>query len=267
MRIASAGNLVFAAIMIVHGVAGLIKGDFIGIWEPVPKGIPARDVLASLCALASLGCGAGLLWQRTAALAARVLLACLLFWLLRFRVPLVFRAPTAEVSYEGCGEILVIIAGVWALYAWFAADWDRRHVGFATGESGLRIARVLYGVALIPLGLAHFAYVKETAALVPSWLPVHVSFAYLTGCAYLAAGLAVLFGVCARLAAALSALQMGVFTLLVWVPIVAVGHPGAPQLSETFISAALTAAAWVVADSYRGTSCSRASSPMCRDMK
>jgi uncharacterized membrane protein len=261
MRIASAGHLVFAAILIVQGLVGLIKGDFIGIWEPVPKGTPARAVLVSLCALVSLACGAGLLWQRAAALAARVLLACLLFWLLRFRVPLVFRAPAAEVSYEGCGEILVIIAGVWILYAWFAADWDRRHLGFTTGSRGLRIARALYGLALIPLGLAHFAYVKETAALVPGWLPVRVALVYTTGGAYLAAGLAVLCGVCARLAVALSALQMGVFTLLVWVPIMAAGHPDASQLSETIISAALTAAAWGVADSF-----SR-SSPMCRDMK
>jgi uncharacterized membrane protein len=250
MRVTSVGHAAFAITMTALGLLGLIKGNFTPVWDPVPKGVPARELLIYLCALISLASGIGLLFKRTAGLAARVLLISLLLWMLLFRIPDIFRTPSMG-SWYGCGETAVMIAGAWVLYAWFAANRDSQHFGLPTGPTGLRIARVLFGLALIPFGIGHFVYLKETAALVPNWLPSHLAWAYFTGSAFLAAAAAILIGVCARLAAALSTLQIGLFTLLVWVPIIAAGSRDPFQVSETILSAALTAGAWVVADSYR----------------
>lgn len=251
MRLAGAGHAIFAATMIALGVFGLIKGDFTVIWQPVPNGVPAREALVYVCALVSVGCGMGLLWQRTVALAARTLFVYMLSWFLVFRVPSLFHSLSVDVYWSVC-KTGVIVAAAWVLYAWFAPDWDLRHLPFGTGEKGLRIARALYGLSIIPFGLAHFQYLKHTADLVPGWLPAHVAWACFFGGAFIVAGVAVLIGVYARLATALSALQMGMFLVLVWVPVVAAGSANRFQWGETVVSWVLTAAAWVVADSYRG---------------
>ena len=125
IRIASAGHAAFAATMITFGILGLIKRDFTALWQPVPKSVPAREVMIYLCALIPLACGIGLLWQRVAAAAARVLLAYLLLWLLVLRVPLIFISPIVGVWWASC-QTAVMTAAAWVLYDWFAADWDRR---------------------------------------------------------------------------------------------------------------------------------------------
>ena len=250
-RHAAISHVAFAAIWIALGIQGFVKADFTVIWRPVPDGAPAREALVYLCASISLACGIGLLWRRTAALAAVVLLAALILWFLLWRVHAVFRSPIVEGTWP-CGETMVMAAGAWILFTVFATDRDRRHLGFAAGDDGVRIARVLYGLGLLPFGYAHFAYFDHTAEMVPGWLPGHSLWASFTGCAFIAAGAAIVTGVCARLAAVLSALMMGLFGLLVWLPRVAAGGLDAFQWGEVVSTLALTAAGWVVAESYRG---------------
>jgi uncharacterized membrane protein len=238
--------------MIGVGIVGILNRDVMPVWNPIPGTGSAHELLIYCGIGVSLLSGIGLLVQRTAVMAARLLLATFLIWMLLFRLPNLLRAPL----FAACWSVFplaVMLAAAWVLYVWFAADWDREHLSFISSNNGLRIARVLYGLSLIFFGVAHFIDVKDTLSLIPNWLPAHVFWAYFTGCAFVAAGVAVLIGLYARLAAALSALQIALFLLLVWIPIVAAGSKVPFQWSETILNAALLASAWMIADSYRDT--------------
>ena len=251
MRVASIGHAIFAVTMIGLGIIGLFHRDFVPVWNPAPS-ISAGGLLLSLGALISLSAGIGLLIRHVAGASARLLLATFLVWLLFFRLPNFLLVP----AFAACWSVFplaVMLAAAWVLYVWFATDWDRNRLTFVIGNNGLCIAHTLYGLSLIFFGAAHFIDVKDTLSLIPNWLPGHLFWAYFTGCAFIAAGVAAVTGICARLAVTLSVLQLALFLLLVWLPIVAAGSKDPFQWSETILNAALLAAGWVVADSYRST--------------
>lgn len=255
------GHAVFAATLIAAGIAGLAWGGFAAA---LPQYIPAHEAVAYLCAFVTLVCGMGLFWRHTATIAARVLLVYLLLWMVVVKGPVILHAPLVEGSWQSGGETAVVVAAAWVLYAWFAAEWDRMHLGFAVGDRGAHIAWVIYAFAMFAFGLSHFFYLDLTTPLVPAWLPWRTGWAWFFGCTYIAAGLAILVGIFARLAAALSAAQMGLFTLLVWVPVVATRHATAGAWSEFADSWSIAVAAWVVADSCRGVRWLKTPGRLCR---
>jgi uncharacterized membrane protein len=236
----SRSQWVFAATMAALGILGLATGGYVSIWTGIPRSLPGRELLFQASCAVSLATGVGLMLRRTGAIAARVLLAYLVIWMLCFRVYPALQAPTVMISWWPVGESAVMVGAAWI-------------VAIANGgPSHLRMARVLYGMGLIPFGIAHFVYLKETVVLVPAWLGSPTMWAYLTGAAYIAAGAAIVIGVLQRLAAVLSVWQMGLITAIVWIPMMAWGQPSAFQWSEIVDSWTLTIAGWVVAESYRG---------------
>lgn len=245
-----ASQALFAISLIATGVLGLATGNFVSFWQPVPRGLPASEALAYLVAIFCLAAGAGLLWRRGATTASRASAAALLLWMILFRLPVIVAAPAAAVSYESWGECAVMLASAWLVHARCATGEVRQPFRFAISARGVRVARSIFGLALIAFGVAHFAYAQDTAALVPSWLPAHTGWVYVTAITYVTAGAAVLLGMAARMATMLAAVQMSLFTVLVWIPVVAKGHAELAEWSELLDSWALAAGAWVVAASY-----------------
>lgn len=248
----SVSRVVFAITLIGLGMIGLIGSGFGPGWEPVPESMPARQGLAYLSDLVYLACGVGLLLRPTAKLAARVLFVSLLLWLVALRLPWLVVDPQVN-TWWPASSTSIILAAAWMIYASLADDGDGRSQGFAAGETGVRVGKIMFGLGLIPIGLAHFLYLEATAPLVPEWLIWPVFWSYFTGAAFIAAGLGVIFGILPRLAAALVTLQLFLLTFVVWTPRIIAGTMSAFQWNEFVVSILLTACAWVVAASYEET--------------
>jgi len=180
-------------------------------------------------------------------LSAQTLFPYLVVWLL-LKVPALVVAPQMEAVWLGFGELAVLLAGGWTLFAVLAGPRERSLFTFATGENAIRIARILFAVSLIPIGLSHLVYVKETANLVPAWLPFRAGWAYLTGVGQIACGIGVLFSIYPRVAAAAETGMLSLFTLLVWGPAILAAPKTRLPWTAFFISWAITAGAWVVAN-------------------
>jgi uncharacterized membrane protein len=236
----------FAVGMIGLGILALVYGDFALVWQPVAPWIPGRTILAYGSGLIMLLGGVGLLLEATVTWSVRILFPYLIVWLL-LKAPALLVAPQMEAVWLGFGEIAVLMTGGWVLFATLAGLQEGSPLTLATGANGIRQARMFFAVSLIPIGLSHLVYVKQTVELVPAWLPYRVGWAYLTGAGQIACGLGVLFSILPGVAAWAEAGMISLFTLLVWGPAIVAAPKTRLPWTAFFISWAIASAAWVVA--------------------
>jgi len=240
------GQTLMAIGLLGLGVLALRYGDFAMVWQPVPEWLPARHAVADASGVLMLLLGLGLLFRTTASLSARVLFPYLILWAC-LKLPAIFVAPQIEGVWLGLGELTLLLAGGWTLFCRVVEVSPTSRFRFLAGESGMRAARIMFGLSAIPVGLSHLFYSKATADFVPAWLPYRMGWAYLTGVGQIAAGLGVLFSILPWLAAAAEAGMITCFTLLVWLPAILRAPKERLNWTAFFISWIIGAAAWIVA--------------------
>ena len=238
------GRYVYGLGMMAVGLVCLALGDF-RPGQPVPKDFPDRTVLAYAAAAFMLLAGASVMWRRTAAWGAAALTAYYTLIVVILMYGRVVLAHYAEYgTYEGVAEEIAIASGGLIVYAACA------NIDTTLAVSLTRLGQRLFGVCALIFGGAHFVYLNLTAPLVPKWLPPGQDFwAYATGIGHIIAGVAILTGVQARLAAILLAVMFASFTPLVHVPMLLADPSSHWIWSENALNLLLTAVAWVIADS------------------
>lgn len=220
-------------------------------WQSVPGWFPWPGAWIWASALLLLAASIGLCFARTALVSALVIGAYLAIVAV-LSVPGIFAEPLGVGAWYPFCEALTSLVGAWLLCILFQRE-SRASATPITGEGAVYAAQILFGLTCVFYGLSHFAYADYTASMVPTWLPAHLPFAYLTGAGHIAAGVGIIVGVLPGLAATLEAAMMSLFGLLVWVPsFFADPRPkwaAVPenQWSELVVNLLLAAAAWIVA--------------------
>ncbi len=245
---ATIGGRVYGLGVMALAVLCLAWGNF-DPGQPVPKNFPDRTALAYAAAAFMFVAGAFVEWRRTTARGAAVLAAyytLIVVILMNGRVLLAHYAEFG--TYSDIAEQLAIAAGGLIIYA------TNAQIDAALAARLTRLGQIVFGICALLFGGAHFFYMNLTAPLVPKWLPPsQVFWAYATGIGHVAAGVAILTGVQARLAAILLTAMYASFTLLVHLPMLLADRSSHFIWSENALNLALIGVAWVVADSLAQT--------------
>jgi len=231
-------SLLYAAGAILLGAVGIWFHDFALQWQPVPKGLPAYGLLAYVSGLLLIAGGVAILSRRGERPGALLLAAFFGLWVVALHVPNAIQGWTHIGAWLAPAESLFACLGGVAL--------------FSTGAGALRgtlatTTRMLAGASAIVFGCAHFNYIDFTAGMVPAWIPPNQKFwAWATGVGHFAAGIALLSGFQARLAATLETAMMACFVVLLHIPLVVAAPNHHINWIMLAVASTYTGAAWLV---------------------
>jgi len=243
MRTAFYGRIVFGASAVLFGIIALMWHDP-DTWQNLHQiwRLPFGGFLGGCLMIALIAGGIGIEYPPTAHLASVILGVVYLSFSLAC-IPDIVAASNVYERYGGSFFLFFsLVCGAIALYAASDAEAERA-VAFG------RVARLGLGVCAISFTLGQILLPRDTASLVPTWIPPNQMFwAILTTIAFALAAIAILINRQARLAIRLMTLMLALFGVLVWVPRL-IAHPEAHfNWSEFALTSLITGAAWMVAD-------------------
>jgi len=243
MKTALYGRIVFGASAVLFSVIALMWHDA-DTWQNLQHiwSLPFGAIIGACLMAAQIAAGIGMQYSRTVRLASLVLCFVYLCFSLTC-VPDIIAAANIYDKYGGSFFLFFsLLCGAIALYAATDADTAR---AVLLG----RLARLGLGICAISFTLGQALLLRDTAGLVPKWIPPNQMFwAILTTIAFALAAIAILSNLQARLAIRLMTLMLALFGVLIWIPHL-IAHPKAHfNWSECALTFLVTGSAWTVAE-------------------
>jgi uncharacterized membrane protein len=248
------GRLLFAVAITAFGVEHFVCARSGGVALPVIPWVPANPALAYLVGIAFVAAGlsiaANIKARRTAILLGVFFLVCELV----LQIPKVSAKPLDIGIRTTAFEILAFAGAALTLARGLPADQRESPQWARALEIFLSSGRLLFAASSVIFGIDHFLLLAFIASLIPAWIPGPLFWSYLTGAAFVAAGVSILTRWMDRWASALLGAMFLLWFLLLHVPRVmsAPRSHNPDEWSSAFIALGMCGASWIIAcDSVR----------------
>ena len=227
----TAAAVAIAIGLLALAALGFAYGDLLLQWQPAPRAASWRGLAALVSSTVLAVVGIGLLVPRSRRVAAGIGAAWIAVWVVALHVPATIAAKGQVGAILGIAECSAMALGLASLVL------PRQR----------RVLIALFGLCCMIFGLSHAVYADFTAKMVPSWVPMPLAVAWLTGAVHAIAGLCLVIGIAMPFAAAIEAAMMTSFVLLLHLPHVLAAPTNRLELTMLAIAWTLTSAAWLIA--------------------
>ncbi|MGO9064357.1 MAG: hypothetical protein ACLQIH_06400 [Myxococcaceae bacterium] len=240
------GRPLFGVALIAFGADDLMCAHFGLAVSGVPW-FPASPPWGYLTGLVFIASGLSIAVGFRARLSAMVLGVLFLLYAL-LEAPEVIADPLSVGTRTVFFEALALSASALML----AGTLQNKGEGLSKFDKLIDLGPYVFGVSSIVFGIDHFLVIGFIASLVPGWLPGHLFWAFLTGIAFVAAGIAIVAKRMDRWAAFLLGVMFGTWFIVLHSPRVVHAlmsyDPSAPdEWSSAFIALGLCAGSWICA--------------------
>lgn len=248
-KIFNLGRPFFAVTIAAFGVLYFVWAHFGQSTVPIIPWVPAKPILIYLTGIVliagALSIASGIGARVSAIFLGLLFLACALFLQLHSLIA----SPHDLNIRTQVFETLSMCAAFFTLPGILP-----KAQGAFSGSGGIlgylvKAGPILFGIAMMIFGYDHFLLLPFIASLVPAWIPAKMFWAYFTGAAFCAAGVAIAINWMARLAGTL----LGILFLLMFLSLHAPRVLSSPRChnpnewSSAFICFGMCAASWICA--------------------
>jgi uncharacterized membrane protein YphA (DoxX/SURF4 family) len=249
-KIIKKGQLLFGIAIAAFGVENLICARFGLAVRGVPW-FPANPFLACLTGVALLVAGLSTAANVRARLTATLLGILFLLYALVLEAPKVFAMPMNIGVRTVFFEALSMCAFALTLAGTLHAGSPSRRWGSLLNKL-FKLGPYLFGASSVVFGIDHFLVLSIIASLVPAWMHGGMFWAYLTGAAFIAAGISILTKWMDQWGAFLLGTMFLLWFLLLHSPRVVSAfrshNPNAPnEWSSAFIALGMCGGSWICA--------------------